>query len=74
MAKFPKLGSALGRSDYQWMLNDDEEVALALAEEIAAGGDPDEIARYVANQIGDTREGRVNRIRSAAHYLHGLKK
>ena len=74
MAKFPKLGSALGRTDYNWLLNDDEGVALAIEEEVNAGGDPDEIARFVADRLGETRQGRINRIRSAAYYLQGLKK
>jgi len=74
MAKFTKLRSALGKANYDWLLQDNEDVATALAEEIAAGADPDELARCVANELGDTREGRVNRIRSAARYLQGLRK
>jgi hypothetical protein len=71
---YPKLRSALGKSNYEWLLEDNEEVAFALAEEVAAGGDPEAIARCVSQELGETREGRVNRIRSAAKYLQGLKK
>jgi len=74
MAKFQKLGLALGKTDYLWLLNDDESVALAIEEEVANGGDPDEIARYVADRLGETRHGRMKRIRNAAYYLQGLKK
>jgi hypothetical protein len=54
-------------------LDDDEAVAFALEEEIANGGDAEEIARAVLDEIGDTRDGKVNRIKSAARYLQGLK-
>jgi len=73
-AKFQKLRSALGKSNFRWLLSVDEEVALALEEEIAAGGDPEEVARCVANEIGETRKGEINRIASAAKYLQGRGK
>ena len=74
MAKFVKLKSALGKSNFKWLLSVDEDVAVALEEEIAAGGDPEEAARCVASELGETRRGEINRIASAARYLQGLKK
>jgi|KBSMisStandDraft_5_1062788.scaffolds.fasta_scaffold1844458_2 hypothetical protein len=74
MNKFPKMGAALGKKDFNWLLEDDEDVAHALEEEMAAGADAEDIARYCKDQLGETRPGGVNRIRSAARYLQGLKK
>jgi len=74
MAKFPKLGLVLGKENYEWLLNHNEDVAAAVADEIAGGGDPDAIARYVVQELGETREGYLNRIRSAAKYLQGTGK
>jgi hypothetical protein len=74
MPKFPKLRSELGRKDYEWLVEEDERIAFALKEEVDAGGEPDEIYRAVTDQLGETRPGRINRIRSAAYYLQGLKK
>lgn len=70
MAKtFEKLGNILDRQNYEWLLRDSEDLATGLAIEIANGGEPDAIARYIAGQIGETRAGYVNRIKSAARYI-----
>lgn len=67
--KFSQLGMALDKKSYQWLVEEDEEVAIAVAAEVTGGGDPDAIGRYVAQQIGETRPGYVNRIKSAARYI-----
>jgi hypothetical protein len=69
MSKFVKLGAALDKQNFEWLQSDNEDVAAAVAAEIAAGGEPDAIGRYVASQIGETRAGYVNRIKSAARWL-----
>jgi len=74
MAKFQKLARAIGKKDFEWLLEDDEGVALAIEAEVGEGGDPDEIARFVADLLGETRNGRIKRIRNAAYYLQGLNK
>jgi hypothetical protein len=72
--KFPKLRYEVGRLDYEWLLEENERMAKALAEEVSDGGDPEEIYKEMKDQFGETRPGRVNRIRSAAYYLQGLQK
>lgn len=70
MAKtFEKLGNVLDKQNFEWLQIDSEEVASAVAAEVTGGGDPDAIGRYVAQQIGETRPGYVNRIKSAARYI-----
>lgn len=70
---FDKLGAALDRENYEWLLGDNPAIADAVAVEVANGGEPEAIARYVTQQIGETRQGYINRIKSAARHLESVK-
>lgn len=64
-----KLGYALGKADYEWIVAENEEVARGLEDDVRNGTDPEAIGRLVARQIGEHRVGTIARCISAAKYL-----
>lgn len=73
MSTFTALGNALGKADYEWILAENEGVAVALQTEVDAGHEPEAIGRFVAKQIGEHRVGTIARCVSAAKYLHSQR-
>jgi hypothetical protein len=71
--KFPRLGNALGKADFEWVKAESEDVAAALEAEVAAGGEPEDIGRYIARCIGEHRVGTIKRCVSAARYLQAQR-
>lgn len=74
MSKFDRLGKALDRQAYLWLLDNHEEIAIALESEINAGADdPAAIGRYVLSHAGVNRVGIADRCEAAARHLLGAK-
>lgn len=71
---YARLGAALDRQDYQYLLDDpdSQEVIAVLEEEVRGGAEPEEIGRYIANRIGDHRVGTIHRCIGAARHLASL--
>lgn len=72
---FDRLGAALDKQDYQYLLNDPDsvEVLAVLEDEVRAGAEPEAIGRYIANRIGDHRVGTINRCIGAARWLQAKR-
>lgn len=68
-----KLGSALDKQSYYWLLEADEDIAAAIEAEVQAGASPDEIRRFILSHAGSDRHGLAARAQSAARYLQGTK-
>lgn len=66
-----RLGAALDKQDYQYLLNDPDsaEVLAVLEDEVRAGAEPEAIGLYIAHRIGEHRVGTINRCIGAARYL-----
>lgn len=71
--KLNKLGAALDKQSYEWLLEANEDIAAAVAAEVDAGVSPDAIRRYILAHVGPDRSGLAARCQSAARYLHGTK-
>lgn len=71
--KFSRLGSALDKQSYQWLLDADMEIAAAVEAEVATGASPDDIRRFILAHVGPDRSGLAQRCQSAARYLHAQK-
>lgn len=69
MSKFTKLGAALDKENYEWLLSNSEDIAGAVAEEVGAGATPNAIGRYMLKSIGEDRRAFISRVVSAARYL-----
>lgn len=68
-----KLGAAFDRGDWQWLLDNHEDIADMLREEVREGAAPDEIRRFILSQVSPERTGMAARCENAARYLHSLK-
>lgn len=64
-----RLGAVLDKADYEWLMSDNEDLALEVEQQVIAGVEPEVIGRYVAKRIGDHRVGTINRCIGAARYL-----
>lgn len=73
MKAFEKLGAALDRQSYEWLLEADEDIANAIAAEVKSGASPDEIRRFILSHAGSDRHGLASRAMSAARYLQAAK-
>lgn len=71
MSKFAKIGTVLGKADYDWLVDENEALANAIEEEVRAGAEPEAIGRYVRQCIGEHRVGTIARCIGAARYLAG---
>jgi hypothetical protein len=71
--KFATLGKALDKDNWEWLQRDNEEIAAAVAAEVAAGAEPEAIGRYVARTNGESRSAYTARVVSAARYLESTK-
>lgn len=71
--RFAKLANALDRENYEYLLAENEELANVIAEEVAAGANPNAIARFMLQHIGEDRRAFINRCLSAARYLESMK-
>ena len=69
MSKLDKLGAALDRDNYDWLLHENEYMATAIAEAVASGTHPNAIGRYMLRQIGEDRRAFISRCVSAARHL-----
>lgn len=72
-AKFSRLGAALDKQSYEWLLEADEDIASAVQAEVTAGASPDEIRRFILGHVGTDRSGLAARAMSAARYLESAK-
>jgi hypothetical protein len=64
-----KLGAALDKECWEWLQNNNEDIALGVAAEVEAGASPDAIRRFVLNHAGADRTGLAARCMSAARFL-----
>lgn len=69
MSKLTKLGAALDKDNYEWLLANNEDIAAAVAEEVRNGATPNAIGRYMLREIGEDRRAFINRVVSAARHL-----
>lgn len=63
---FDRLGAVLDKADYEWLLADNEDLAMEVESQVIGGVEPDAIGRFVARRIGDHRVGTINRCIGAA--------
>ena len=68
---FARLGSVLDHSSYEWLLDEAPDVAVAIESEVLAGATPEDIRRFLMDQIGENRVAFINRVVSAARWLKG---
>lgn len=72
--KLPKLGAAFDRQSWEYIQDNDEEIAAALAAEVADGATPEVIRRFILANVGGDRTGIAARCESAARHLERMKK
>lgn len=70
---FDRLGKILDKQNYEWLVEDNEEIANAIAAEVLDGADPEAIGRFVARTNGESRSAYTARVVSAARYLESVK-
>lgn len=68
-----RLGAVLDKADYEWLLADNEDLALEVEQQVIAGLEPEVIGRYIAKRIGDHRVGTINRSIGAARHLQSVQ-
>jgi hypothetical protein len=67
---FPHMRDASGEDAWEYLQNKHPRYAKALQAEIAAGRfTPDQLRRFMTNQLGEWREGIIRRMELAAEYL-----
>lgn len=69
----PKLGAAFDRHNWRWLLDNHEDIADMLREEVNDGATPDDVRRFILSQISADRTGMADRCMSAARYLEKNK-
>lgn len=69
----PKLGAAFDKQSYEWLVDENEDIAAALAEEVSSGATPEDVRRFVMTHIGSDRTGMAMRCMSAARFLERNK-
>lgn len=69
----PKLGAAFDRQSWQWVQDEDEDIAAALADEVNSGATPEDVRRFIVAHIGSDRTGMAMRCMSAARHLERNK-
>lgn len=72
--RFTKLGRALDERTADWMAHTEPVIYSVIADEVADGAHPDEIAQFVRDHVGDHREGLIAAIRGTARHLSGRDK
>lgn len=73
MSKFARIGNVLGKADYDWLVEENADLADAIEEEVLKGASPDDIGRYVRQCIGEHRVGTIRRCVGAARYVKQLQ-
>lgn len=64
-----KLGAVLDKDNWEWLQNQNDEIASAVEAEVRAGADPEVIGRFMVRHIGPDRSALVARCVSAARYI-----
>jgi hypothetical protein len=73
MSNLVKLGAALDKENFEWLQNQNEDIANAVAEEVRSGVAPNAIGRYMLKAIGEDRRAFISRVVSAARHIASQK-
>lgn len=70
---YAEIGAKLDEENYEWLLREHPEVAVALERQVKQGIDVETLRLYLTRHLGEHRQGMIQRCVGAARWLDGVR-